>query len=525
MSFFNKNPLLTLGVLSLLLVGIPSAVFLSQNQAENRSRAALNAAGIGGTGNCTTVNASTGEDLVGDNCTIQSGFNGSVIGNNNIIQGGLGGAIGNIIGNENEIFGGVNGCIKGNNNIVHGGVNGGVDGTGNVIEGGQGTGSCPKPTPTPIPPTATPTIRPTATTTPTPTISLTRCNDNIDNDNNSFIDTKDATCHTDNNPDNPNSYVPTKDGERSNTCNDNKDNNSNELIDRADPICHTDKNPNNPNSYDPMLPETGNTCSDGIDNNSNNLIDIQDPVCHTDGNPDNPESYDPNLPENGNTCADKLDNNSNNLIDRFDPICHTDKNPNNPDSYDPRLPELGENGTILSLSVFLHGIGSAGDNANPTGNSLSNKNPQRPTRTANVTIFDLDNNIIASASGQINYASSSGNYTGRVMTPKKLPAGLYNVRVLTNQHLIRLVPGTQTIKTEEINLLPAVSMVTGDIINDNKLNILDYNQILDCYSDNLPAPSCSESNKKQQSDINDDGPVNGTDYNLFIRELSVQSGD
>lgn len=469
MRFLNKNPFIALGFLTLLLVGLPAAVFLSQNQAQNRSNAAANSAGAGGTGNCTTVNASTGDDLVSDNCTIQSGFNGSVIGNNNIIQGGLGGPIGNIIGNENEIFGGVNGCIKGNNNIIHGGVNGGVDGTGNTIEGSQGSGPCPKPTITPSPPTITPS-------------GLTRCNDNIDNDNNSFIDTKDATCHSDNNPDNSNSYVPIKNGERSNTCNDNRDNNSNNLIDRADPICHTDKNPNNLSSYDPMLPENGNTCSDQIDNNNNNLIDIQDPICHTDNNPDNPNSY------------------------------------------DPQLPELGGKGTILSLTLFLHGIGSSGDNAT-TLNSLSNKTPLRPGRTARVTIFDINNQLISSTSGQINYASSSGNYTGRVETSNVLPQGSYNIKVVTDQHLVRLLPGIQTIKTEDVNALPAVSMVTGDIINDNKLNILDYNQILDCFSEKLPAPACPDQAKKTKVDINDDGPVNGTDYNLFIRELSVQNGD
>ncbi len=545
MSYLKKNPFVTLGVLTLLLMGLPAAIFLSQNQAENRSRAA-SIAGHGGTGNCLTVNASTGEDLVGDDCTIDSGFNGSIVGNRNNIRGGLGGAVGNIIGNNNIIGGGMNGCIKGNYNEIFGGINGGVDGIGNIIHGGQGSGPCPKPTPTAIPtptPTLTPTPSPTPTATltptrtptptatltptrtPTPTPSLSRCNDGIDNDNNSFIDIRDATCHIDNNPDNPNSYVPTKDGERSNTCNDALDNNNNNLIDRADPICHTDRNPNNPNSYDPMLPESGNTCSDQIDNNNNNLIDIKDPVCHTDGDPDNPDSYDPNLPENGNTCADKLDNNKNNLIDRKDPICHTDGNPNNPNSYDPRLPELGDDGTILALNILLHGIGAAGDNANPTGNSLSNKNPLRPTRNMEVSIYNINNQLVSSTSGIINYSSASGSYTGRVITKDKLSPGSYNVRVGASQHLTSLLPGIQTLKADEVNPLPAIALITGDIIHDNILNILDYNQILDCYSDNLPAPACPDLVKKTSVDINDDGPVNGTDYNLFVREISVQNGD
>ena len=86
--------------------------------------------------------------------------------------------------------------------------------------------------------------------------SSARCNDEIDNDGNGYIDEEDATCHTDGNPDNPNSYDPNKDGERgSNTCSDSKDNNKDGKIDGADPNCHTDGDPDNPDTYDPSLPE------------------------------------------------------------------------------------------------------------------------------------------------------------------------------------------------------------------------------------------------------------------------------
>lgn len=269
--------------------------------------------------------------------------------------------------------------------------------------------------------------------------------------------------------------------------------------------------------------QAGGTCSDGIDNNNNNLIDIQDPSCHTDGNPDNPSTYDPDRPEDGNTCADKIDNNGNNLIDRADPICHTDGNPNNPGSYDPHRPENGGNGTSIDLTVFLHGIGNSGDNATNL-NSLSNKNPLHPNRQALAMIFNTKNELISSASGQINYASASGNYKGRVQTSIAIAPGSYNVKVFTGEHLVRLVPGIQTITTGN-NTLQPISMVAGDINNDNKLNILDYNTLLDCYNDTLPAPSCTEPNKKVITDLNDDGNVNGPDYNLFVRELSTQPGE
>lgn len=306
-----------------------------------------------------------------------------------------------------------------------------------------------------------------------------------------------------------------------NTCADGIDNNGNNLIDTRDPICHTDGNPNNPNSYDPDRPESGNTCADGIDNNGNNLIDIQDPICHTDGNRNNPNSYDPNLPErNGNTCADNLDNNNNNLIDGLDPICHIDGDITKP--YSPDLPEGAGTGTNLSLIVFLHGIGNSGDNATSL-NSLSNKNPLRKTRNAEVFIYNTSNQLVSSTSGEIKYASASGDFRGTIVTRSRLSAGNYNIRVRSDQYLIRLVPGIQSIASTGANLLPAISLVTGDIFQDNKLNILDYNLLIGCNS-TAPDPSCTGI-VKIQTDLNDNGVIDIHDYNLFLREIANQPGE
>jgi hypothetical protein len=47
--------------------------------------------------------------------------------------------------------------------------------------------------------------------------------------------------------------------------------------------------------------------------------------------------------------------------------------------------------------------------------------------------------------------------------------------------------------------------------------------LIGCYSDFSPAKSCTSANKLL-TDLNDDGNVNQTDYNLFLREISVQNG-
>lgn len=284
-----------------------------------------------------------------------------------------------------------------------------------------------------------------------------RCSDTIDNDNNGFIDDKDATCHTDGNPKNPNSYDPNKDGERG-----------------------------------------GNTCADSKDNNNNNMIDGADPVCHTDGDPDNPGTYDPDRPETTPTTIPTL--------------------PQATITTAPSGPKTG-----LTLNLFLHGIGNSGDNANPDESSLSNKNPIRPTRQVALSIFDANNELLTTSLGNVTYSSASGSYKGQI-DAQNVPSGFYTVRVKMDQHLTRAFPGIQSLDGGQNNALPEVSLITGDSNSDNKLNIIDYNMLLDCYSDLAPAVSCSDTTKKTNTDANDDAAVNQIDYNLFLREISTQPG-
>ena len=354
-------------------------------------------------------------------------------------------------------------------------------------------------------------------------VKASRCSDNIDNDNNGFIDSKDSTCHTDGNPNNPASYDPAKDGERgSNTCSDSKDNNGNGTIDGADPICHTGGNPNNP--WDPTLPEVSPRCSDNIDNDNNGFIDSKDSTCHTDGNADNPASYDPKKDgeRGGATCADSKDNNENGLIDGADPICHIDGNPDNPTSYDPQKPE---NYPSVDVTVFLDGMGNRGDNTNPTQSSLSNKNPKHPIVPADVQIFNSSNVLVGSGAAQITYDKTTGNYKGSIPFITKVKEGVYTVKIRVSKYLRKQVPEIQTLKIKQNNTINPVSLVAGDINNNNILNIEDYNLLIECYSDLNKPTNCSSEVKRNLTDINDDGLVNQVDYNLFVREISTQPGN
>lgn len=183
------------------------------------------------------------------------------------------------------------------------------------------------------------------------------------------------------------------------------------------------------------------------------------------------------------------------------------------------------NSTDLNFTILLHGIGNSGDNANPTASSLSNKDPLHKTRDLTVQIYNQSNTkVFEKTDATISYNAANGNFLGTVALPTNFQTGVYTVYVQSPHYLKKRLPGILTITVNQNNTMPAVHLVTGDVKIDNALNILDYNIIIGCYSDFAPAVSCTPE-LKENSDITDDGEVNQFDYNLFLRDLSVQNGD
>jgi Mg-chelatase subunit ChlD len=180
--------------------------------------------------------------------------------------------------------------------------------------------------------------------------------------------------------------------------------------------------------------------------------------------------------------------------------------------------------TTLNMTAFLDGIGNRGDNTNPTASSFSNKNPQHPTINVDVQIFTSNNSLIAEGPGTLTYNAALGNYTGDVPITTGFPSGIYLFKVKADRHLRKLIDGIITVTSGKDNVVPVVAQVAGDINNDNVLDILDYNLLLNCYSDLAAAVACPSMTAKSDADLNDDGSVNQIDYNLFLRELSTQPG-
>jgi hypothetical protein len=152
-------------------------------------------------------------------------------------------------------------------------------------------------------------------------------------------------------------------------------------------------------------------------------------------------------------------------------------------------------------------------------------------------MFDTSNKLVASISGAINYDAQSGTFKGSVDLGSNIKEANYSLKVKTDRYLRKLIPGAQKIKPFEDNPITQVALVAGDTNGDNLVNILDYGAFLDCgYGSLNPLPIddansifnknvCQIHSPAENVDIDDNGIVDSTDYNLFLRELSVENGD
>lgn len=179
------------------------------------------------------------------------------------------------------------------------------------------------------------------------------------------------------------------------------------------------------------------------------------------------------------------------------------------------------NATSFTVTLLLHGLGAGGDNVNP--NSGGNTNPQHPNRTATMTISDTSNNPVGTPIQVAITYQSDGTFQGTANNIS-LASGNYIIAIKTDGFLQKQYSNIFQPQPGQTITLPKISLVTGDITNDNQLDISDYNALISCFGNKLTQPSCSYpiTATSTGADINDDGVVDGVDYNLFIRELSVQ---
>lgn len=186
-------------------------------------------------------------------------------------------------------------------------------------------------------------------------------------------------------------------------------------------------------------------------------------------------------------------------------------------------PTTPPNATLLNFTFLIHGIGNGGDGANPKGQG--NMAPLHPQKDITIEVFNSKNLNVANIQGLVNYDKATGYYKGNISIGNNIVSGSYSIRIKIAGYLRKIIPGIVNIQAGKSNTVTPVALVTGDIDNDNILSVLDYNLLMNCYSDLLPATNCNDDAAKQAADLNDDGNVNQLDYNLFFRELAFRTGD
>lgn len=153
-------------------------------------------------------------------------------------------------------------------------------------------------------------------------------------------------------------------------------------------------------------------------------------------------------------------------------------------------------------------------------------NPLHTTRGLTLEIYSTSEVLLNTLSGTVAYAPATGDFSGSIEIPSSVATGNYLIKVKSPQYLRKQIPGSPVLtKGQSNNLdLAQAALISGDVNGDNQLSNLDYDIIIGCYSDLLPARDC-DATRKAQADLSDDGKVDQDDYNLYIRELSVQQGE
>lgn len=181
-------------------------------------------------------------------------------------------------------------------------------------------------------------------------------------------------------------------------------------------------------------------------------------------------------------------------------------------------PTLGPTPTIvpgftpnpLDMQVYVNakiiGIGKDG-----------NRNPRHLTRSVTVGVYDMKNKLVKEGYGFIIYDRT--NIFHGITHFGPIDNGTYFIKILT-PHMLRamVMPTFQVLDSKVLNILPQVTLMQGDINDDNVINITDYNLALPCFQD-------KKCQNKDLIDFNDDSRTDIIDYNILLSDYRESQGD
>lgn len=193
-------------------------------------------------------------------------------------------------------------------------------------------------------------------------------------------------------------------------------------------------------------------------------------------------------------------------------------------------------GQVLSLDLKIPGIGSSGEN----------QTPQHKTREVSIYFFSPEVNTEDSSTTPVSAFVTTVNFDSNPDSPTygnfvnplidlgdKIENGRYQIVVKTDQTLSKLIksdkeegPGGQIFEignsyNKKIELT-GLTMLPGDIYpspkGDNVMDINDYNGLVNCFGSRGETEACTD---KILADLDDNGTVDGTDYNIMFGSFRV----
>lgn len=185
---------------------------------------------------------------------------------------------------------------------------------------------------------------------------------------------------------------------------------------------------------------------------------------------------------------------------------------------------LAPNNTLLNLTVNF---------PNLLEGSTTNVAPQEKQVT--VELYDRGNVRVYEASGILTPIATafSGTpqtaktYTGTINLDQNITTGVYTIKVKIQKYLVRKLPKSVNIIARQTTEAPSVSLIAGDIDNNNQIDLTDFNIWLACFEktiqDTVNGVSCTN------TDLNEDGQLdNGavkSDYLILMKSFNSISGD
>lgn len=172
-------------------------------------------------------------------------------------------------------------------------------------------------------------------------------------------------------------------------------------------------------------------------------------------------------------------------------------------------------GMQLEFSLQLAGIGGPSENTNP----------KTVQKVLTVELLDPGDNPVASKTGFIMYDGQEKVFKGIVDLGVAVPAGNYSIKIQTEKYLKKRIPVIYTLTPGLKHTISLAKLTVGDINGDNRVDILDYEILRSCFEDKANSAACGSN--KQLANLDDDTleKVDGVDYYVFVRSLSVREGD